>query len=100
MEPFLWDVSPIGFDSIFRLVFISHPGSRRRILRTIRAVAKIGQVFLPVAFLANIFGYVNLGNLLGIIFLRTERDEDWARIRSDLAVAVKEALSREKIGIA
>jgi hypothetical protein len=55
---------------------------------------------LPVAFLANIFGYVNLGNLLGIIFLRTERDEDWARIRSDLAVAVKEALSREKIGIA
>src|SRR5271167_3679914 len=42
-----------------------------RIWRTIRAIAKIGLIFLPVAFLANIFGYVNLGNLLGIIFLRS-----------------------------
>src|SRR6516164_5404053 len=41
------------------------------IWRTIRTVAKIGLVILPVAFLANIFGYVNLGNLLGIIFLRS-----------------------------
>ena len=37
----------------------------------IRAIAKIGLIFLPAAFLANIFGYVNLGNLLGIIFLRS-----------------------------
>ena len=41
------------------------------IWRTIRAVAKIGLVILPVAFLANIFGYVNFGNLLGIIFFRS-----------------------------
>jgi potassium-dependent mechanosensitive channel len=42
-----------------------------RVWRTIRAMAKIGLIFLPAAFLANIFGYVNLGNLLGIIFLRS-----------------------------
>ena len=42
-----------------------------RVWRTIRAIAKIGLIILPAAFLANIFGYVNLGNLLGIIFLRS-----------------------------
>jgi potassium-dependent mechanosensitive channel len=42
-----------------------------RAWRTIRAIAKIGLIFLPAAFLANIFGYVNLGNLLGIVFLRS-----------------------------
>ena len=42
----------------------------RRVWRTIRAIAKIGLVLLPAAFLADIFGYVNLGNLLGIIYLR------------------------------
>jgi potassium-dependent mechanosensitive channel len=41
------------------------------IWRTIRAIAKIGLVILPAAFLANIFGYVNLGNLLAIIFFRS-----------------------------
>src|ERR1700722_2377847 len=39
--------------------------------RIIRAIANIGLIFLPAAFLANIFGYVNLGDLLGIIFLRS-----------------------------
>jgi potassium efflux system protein len=39
--------------------------------RIIRAIAKIGLIFLPAAFLANIFGYVNFGDLLGIIFLRS-----------------------------
>ena len=39
--------------------------------RTIRAIAKLGLIFLPAALLANIFGYVNLGDLLGIIFLRS-----------------------------
>jgi hypothetical protein len=39
--------------------------------RTIRAIAKIGLIFLPAAFLANIFGYVHLGDLLGSIFLRS-----------------------------
>ncbi len=42
-----------------------------RLWRTIRAIAKVGLILLPGAFLANIFGYVNLGNLLGIIFLRS-----------------------------
>ena len=42
-----------------------------RIWRTIRATAKIGLVLLPGALLANILGYVNLGNLLGIIFLKS-----------------------------
>src|SRR5262249_1060262 len=41
------------------------------IWRTIRTVAKIGLVLLPVAFLGNVFGYVNLGNLFGIVFLRS-----------------------------
>ncbi|HEY1477526.1 MAG TPA: hypothetical protein VGF37_07540, partial [Chthoniobacterales bacterium] len=42
-----------------------------RIWRTIRAIAKVGLIFLPVAFFANVFGYVNFGNLLGIIFFRS-----------------------------
>jgi potassium efflux system protein len=42
-----------------------------RVWRIIRAIAKIGLVILPAAFLVNIFGYVNFGNLLGIIFLRS-----------------------------
>ena len=42
-----------------------------RVWRIIRAIAKIGLILLPVAFLATIFGYVNLGNLLGIVFLRS-----------------------------
>ena len=39
--------------------------------RIIRVIAKIALIFLPAAFLANVFGYVNLGDLLGIIFLRS-----------------------------
>ena len=42
-----------------------------RIWQTIRAIAKIGLVILPAALLANIFGYVNLANLLGILFFRS-----------------------------
>jgi potassium-dependent mechanosensitive channel len=45
--------------------------NNRRFLRALRAIAKIGVIFLPVAFITNIFGYVNLGNVLGIIFLRS-----------------------------
>src|SRR5271167_4946363 len=33
--------------------------------------AKIGLIILPAGFLANIFGYANLGNLLGIVFFRS-----------------------------
>ncbi len=42
-----------------------------RLWRGVRAIAIIGLIILPAAFLANIFGYVNLGNLLGIIFLKS-----------------------------
>jgi small-conductance mechanosensitive channel len=42
-----------------------------RVWRTIRAIAKIGLIILPAALLANVFGYVNLGNLLGILFFRS-----------------------------
>jgi small-conductance mechanosensitive channel len=30
----------------------------------------------------------------------TDRYQDWAQVRSDLAVAINDALAREKIGIA
>src|SRR5271165_1701982 len=39
--------------------------------RTIRAIARIGLILSPAAFLANIFGYVDLGDFLGIFFLRS-----------------------------
>jgi potassium-dependent mechanosensitive channel len=42
-----------------------------RVWRTIRVIAQIGLIILPAAFLANIFGYVNFGNILGIVFLRS-----------------------------
>ncbi len=42
-----------------------------RILPRIRWMAKIGCVVLPAAFFANLFGYVNLGNVLGVIFLKS-----------------------------
>ena len=45
--------------------------THRRGWRIIRTIAKIGLIFSAAAFLANIFGYVNLGDLLGIIFLRS-----------------------------
>jgi small-conductance mechanosensitive channel/exonuclease VII small subunit len=46
-------------------------GTNGHLHRGIRAIAKIGLIFFPAAVLADIFGYVNLGNLLGIIFLRS-----------------------------
>jgi potassium efflux system protein len=42
-----------------------------RFLRAMRTIAKIGLVLLPAAFFANIFGYANLGNLLGLLYLRS-----------------------------
>jgi potassium-dependent mechanosensitive channel len=39
--------------------------------RGIRAIAKIGLILLPAGFLANMFGYVQLGDLLGLIFFRS-----------------------------
>jgi potassium efflux system protein len=40
-------------------------------LRAMRWITKIGLILLPAAFLADIFGYVNLGNLVGVTFLRS-----------------------------
>ena len=42
-----------------------------RFLRALRVIVKIGVILLPAAFVANILGYVNLGNLLGVTFLRS-----------------------------
>jgi potassium efflux system protein len=42
-----------------------------RFSKATRAIAAIGIVFLPAAFLANALGYIDLGNLLAIIFLRS-----------------------------
>ena len=40
-----------------------------RLSRAIGAAARLGLVVLPAAFLASIFGYLNLANLLGSTFL-------------------------------
>jgi potassium-dependent mechanosensitive channel len=40
-------------------------------LRALRIITRIGLILLPAAFFANIFGYVNLGNLVGLTFLRS-----------------------------
>jgi small-conductance mechanosensitive channel len=42
----------------------------QRLSAALRIVTKIGLILLPAAFFANIFGYVNLGNLVGLTFLR------------------------------
>jgi potassium-dependent mechanosensitive channel len=41
-----------------------------RFSRAVRVIAAIGLVFLSAAFLANALGYIDLGNLLAIIYLR------------------------------
>jgi small-conductance mechanosensitive channel len=42
-----------------------------RTWQVIHTIAKIGLVLLPAALFLDILGYVNLGNLLGIVFLRS-----------------------------
>jgi potassium efflux system protein len=42
----------------------------KRFLLALRIIAKIGLILLPAAFFANILGYVNLSNLVGLTFLR------------------------------
>jgi len=46
-------------------------GTSIRFTKAVRAIATIGLVFLPAAALANILGYVDLGYLIGMIFLRS-----------------------------
>jgi hypothetical protein len=43
----------------------------RHFLLALLAISKICLIFLPVAFITNIFGYVNLGNLVGLLFVRS-----------------------------
>ncbi|HEY5742850.1 MAG TPA: hypothetical protein VIS99_09940, partial [Terrimicrobiaceae bacterium] len=42
-----------------------------RFARAVRVIASIGIVFLAASVVTNIFGYVDLANLLGMIFLRS-----------------------------
>ncbi len=46
-------------------------GDDARVFAVNRAFAKIGLVLLPVAFLADVAGYANLGSIVGLFFLRT-----------------------------
>jgi potassium-dependent mechanosensitive channel len=54
-----------------RLLKTTVAGASTRLVKAMRAIAIIGLVFLPAAALANILGYVDLGHLIGMIFLRS-----------------------------
>ena len=77
LDRFLFLGQVLGATAFAAWVLRGWPGpaqaveTQRLIGRAIRAMAKIGLVILPTALLANVFGYVNLGNLLGIVFLRS-----------------------------
>jgi potassium efflux system protein len=49
---------------------ITKAGTPDRFNRAILLLAKIGLVLFSIAILANILGYINLGNLLTIVFVR------------------------------
>jgi potassium-dependent mechanosensitive channel len=46
------------------------PGTADRFSRAMLFIARIGLIVFPAAFLANILGYINLANLLAIVFVR------------------------------
>jgi potassium-dependent mechanosensitive channel len=46
-------------------------GMTERFSQALNMIAKIGLVVLPIAILADIFGYTNLGTLLGICYVRS-----------------------------
>lgn len=46
-------------------------GTTERFSRALSIVAKIGLFLFPVAILANVLGYINLGNLLGVSYIRS-----------------------------
>jgi potassium-dependent mechanosensitive channel len=46
-------------------------GTSKRFSQALRFIAKIGLVVFPIAILANVFGYTNLGTLLGICYIRS-----------------------------
>jgi potassium-dependent mechanosensitive channel len=47
------------------------PGTPDRFSRAILLIAKIGLIVFPIAGVANILGYINLANLLAIVFVRS-----------------------------
>lgn len=50
---------------------VAESGMTKRFWQALYTIAKIGLVVLPVAFLADIFGYTNLGTLLGVCYIRS-----------------------------
>jgi potassium efflux system protein len=46
-------------------------GTSKRFSQALRIIAKIGLVVFPIAILANVLGYINLGTLLGICYIRS-----------------------------
>jgi potassium efflux system protein len=46
-------------------------GTADRFNRALRIIAKVGLVVFPAAILANILGYINLANLLAIVYVRS-----------------------------
>jgi potassium-dependent mechanosensitive channel len=50
---------------------VTQPGTTKRFSYALRIVARIGLIVFPVAILANVLGYINLGNLLGICYIRS-----------------------------
>jgi potassium efflux system protein len=50
---------------------LSKAGTKDRFTRAVSVISKIGLVIFPVAILANIFGYVSLSNLLGMVYIRS-----------------------------
>jgi hypothetical protein len=61
---------------LFCLVRSSHlgkvsAGTGDRTLSAIRAIVKTGLILFPAALVANLLGYANLANFLGIVFLRS-----------------------------
>jgi len=50
---------------------VTQAGTTKRFSYALRIVARIGLIVFPVAILANVLGYINLGNLLGICYIRS-----------------------------
>lgn len=50
---------------------VAEAGTSKRFSQALRIIAKLGLIFFAVAILANIFGYTNLGTLLGVCYIRS-----------------------------
>jgi potassium-dependent mechanosensitive channel len=77
MARFFFLVQTLG--GFFFLVWLLRSGklrateteTQRRFSQALGIIAKIGLVVFPAAILANILGYINLGNLIGICYVRS-----------------------------